>query len=314
MMFSVIIPTFNRSQYLKESLQSVLKQKNVVFEVIVIDNASSDNTSQMMQEFSFFKEVKYIRNDTNIGMIPNWSKALYNYCHGEWVLILSDDDLLIDDYYLYKAQRIIEEDKHVVLIHANRIVLTDTLEKKKARVLPKICDGKWMFEHYLETSNNMFTFVTGIFKKDIAFKVNAFKTFDVVGSDTMEFLKMSLYGKVGFIKDFVAKYRMHDNNPYYRFGIDYILGRNLETFEAPYREALKLKIFDEPRLSKWKKRLILQYIESNLVEILTKSKGDFSLLREYLQKIFSVDSVSWYIMFKPKIVVRFLSFICTVRK
>ncbi|MEI8631926.1 glycosyltransferase family 2 protein [Vibrio sp. PP-XX7] len=243
MKFSVIIPTYNRVNLLQEAILSVLNQQNVDFEIVVIDNASTDNTEQMMREFKSNAFVKYIRNDINIGMIPNWSKALYNYCSGEWVLILSDDDLLMDDNYLSKAEKLIQDNENMVLIHANRIVISEVKEEKVKRCLPNICDGQFMFDKFLTEPDFVFSFVTGIFKKEIAFKVNAFKTFDVVGSDTMEFLKMSLYGKVDFIDDFVAKYRIHENNPYFRFGVDYLLTTNIETFEAPYREAKKTAVF-----------------------------------------------------------------------
>jgi len=308
MKFSIIIPTFNRADLLKQAVLSVLNQQNINFEVIVIDNASTDNTEQIMKGFKSNNLVKYIRNDTNIGMIPNWSKALYNHCDGDWVLILSDDDLLIDDNYLYKAKELIKKDSEIIIVHANRIVKTEIKEDKTRHTLPEVCEGKWMFEHYLENQNMMFTFVTGIFKKEVAYKVNAFKTFDVVGSDTMEFLKMSLYGKVGFIDDFVAKYRIHENNPYFRFGVDYILTTNIETFEAPYREAKKLRLFDGQKLEKWKKRLITQYIESNLREILVKGKGDFKLLKDYVAKAIKLYPYSWYVFFKPKAIFRIFTY------
>jgi len=306
MKFSVIIPTYNRAEFLKEAILSVLSQKKIDFEIVVIDNASNDDTELIMKEFESNKLIKYIRNETNIGMIPNWSKALYNYCNGEWVLILSDDDTLIDNYYLYKAKVLIEKEHDIVIVHANRIVKSEFKEDIIEHKLPEVCDGKWMFEHYLENCNIMFTFVTGIFKKDIAFKVNAFQTFDVIGSDTMEFLKMSLYGKVGFINDFVAKYRIHEDNPYFRFGINYLLTINMETFEAPYREAKKLHLFEDKKLEKWKKRLIIQYIESNLREILIKGKGDIKLLKEYTTKAIKLYPYSWYVFFKPKAIIRAL--------
>lgn len=306
MTFSIIIPTFNRCQFLREAIYSSLNQKNVEFEVIVIDNASTDGTLELMNEFNGVRNVKYIRNDTNIGMIPNWSKALYNYCSGEWVLILSDDDLLIDENYLFKSKKLIEEEEGIVIIHANRIVEFEEKEIRKKHKLPRICEGTWMFEHYLETSDNMFSFVTSIFKKEIAIKINAFTKFDIVGSDTMEFLRMSLYGKVGFVEDFVAKYRIHKNNQYFRFGVKYLLTTNIETFEAPYREALNMNLFNEKLLNRWKRRLIFQYIDSNFREILMKGKGDFKLLFSFIYYSLSHYPSSWYIFLKPKAIIRFV--------
>ena len=262
MKFSILIPTFNRVNYLKDAVLSVINQRHVDFEVVVIDNASTDGTDVMMRQFESNALVKYYRNDTNIGMIQNWSKALYTYSSGEWVIILSDDDLIIDDEYLHKAQSLIENNDDIVIVHANRIVKTDNKEYFVRRILPKICDGKWMFNNYLLNEDIMFTFVTGIFNKKIALKVDAFKSYGVVGSDTMEFLKMSLYGNIGFIEEFVAVYRIHDNNPYFRFGVDYLLTTNIETFNAPFRLAKSMQLFDDSLLIKWRIRLIKQYISS----------------------------------------------------
>ncbi len=152
-----------------------MNQQDVDFEIIVIDNASTDNTEKMMNDFRLNNLVKYIKNDKNIGMIPNWSRALYNYCNGEWVLILSDDDILIDDEYLLKAKELIEKDKEIVIVHANRIVKLEQTEDTTKHILPNICDGKWMFEHYLENKNIMFTFVTGISKKRLLLKLMPLK-------------------------------------------------------------------------------------------------------------------------------------------
>lgn len=309
MKFSIIIPTYNRVNYLRDAILSVVGQRYVDFEIIVIDNASTDGTEIMMRQFESNSLVNYFRNDTNIGMIENWSKALYNYCNGDWVMILSDDDLIIDNDYLFRAKLLIESNIDIVLVHANRIVKADNEEFHLGRFLPEICDGKWMFLNYLKNHNVMYTFVTGIFKKEIAFKVNAFKTFDVVGSDTMEFLKISLYGNIGFIKDFVAIYRIHDNNPYFRFGVDYLLSTNIETFNAPYKVAKSLAYFDDKQLDKWRKRLIRQYVESNFREILIKNKPDNPILKNYIEKSILFYPFCWYIFIKPKALLRILFYL-----
>jgi hypothetical protein len=231
-------------------------------------------------------------------MIQNWSKALYTYSSGEWVIILSDDDLIIDDEYLHKAQSLIENNDDIVIVHANRIVKTDNKEYLVRRILPKICDGKWMFNNYLLNEDIMFTFVTGIFNKKIALKVDAFKAYGVVGSDTMEFLKMSLYGNIGFIEEFVAVYRIHDNNPYFRFGVDYLLTTNIETFNAPFRLAKSMQLFDDSLLIKWRIRLIKQYISSNLREILIKN-AQTNLLIDFILKSIKNYPFCWPIIFRP---------------
>lgn len=93
--FSVIIPTFNRCNFLKKAIMSVLRQKNVSFEIIVSDNCSADNTPNVVREFND-KRIKYFRNKKNIGFPLNVRKCL-QHISGRYVFMLSDDDFILDD-------------------------------------------------------------------------------------------------------------------------------------------------------------------------------------------------------------------------
>ncbi len=91
---TIAIPTYNRCELLKQTLDSVLTQikNNELLEIIVVDNASTDNTEDMMQRYP---SVKYIKNEVNKGIDFNINKCVFE-ASGEYVHILSDDDLLID--------------------------------------------------------------------------------------------------------------------------------------------------------------------------------------------------------------------------
>ena len=89
---SIFIPTFNRSKLLKNSLKSALNQDYSNLEIIVSDNASTDNTEELIRSFKE-PNIFYSRNSRNIGLINNWQKAL-ELCNGEYFLALSDDDIL----------------------------------------------------------------------------------------------------------------------------------------------------------------------------------------------------------------------------
>ena len=97
---SIIIPTYNRSKYLTQAIESARCQDYHNMEIVVSDNASTDNTDNVMEEYSADNRIKYFRNSVNIGMVGNWRKALSEYCSGDWFLILSDDDYLVDNSYI----------------------------------------------------------------------------------------------------------------------------------------------------------------------------------------------------------------------
>lgn len=60
---SICIPTFNRSDLLGEALQSVINQDFESMEILVVDNASIDNTEEVVKEYiSFDQRVRYVKN------------------------------------------------------------------------------------------------------------------------------------------------------------------------------------------------------------------------------------------------------------
>ena len=93
---TVAIPTFNRSQLLKKSLQSVLSQTYADLEVLVLDNASVDDTTSVVKALSD-PRVKYLRNSENTGLFRNWNRAISNN-NSPYLAILPDDDELCPDF------------------------------------------------------------------------------------------------------------------------------------------------------------------------------------------------------------------------
>jgi len=88
---SVVVPTHNRSALLAMTLRSVLRQQSVDLEVIVVDEASTDETSVMLAALGDTR-VRVIRHDT-----PQWLAAARNHgaaeARGEWLAFIDDDDL-----------------------------------------------------------------------------------------------------------------------------------------------------------------------------------------------------------------------------
>ncbi len=94
---SIVIPTFNREDLIGQTLQSVADQTSKPFEVIVVDNASTDKTSEIVKRYEKFG-IKYHRNQTNLGMVGNYNKCI-ELATGDYVSFLHSDDLISPLWY-----------------------------------------------------------------------------------------------------------------------------------------------------------------------------------------------------------------------
>ena len=90
---SVCIPTYNRKDYLKESLKSVFAQTYKDYEVVIVDDGSTDGTEDMLKEAGY--DVRYYWAE-HIGQAAARNK-LIELAHGEYITFLDSDDLLFPD-------------------------------------------------------------------------------------------------------------------------------------------------------------------------------------------------------------------------
>ena len=105
---SVIIPTHNRSWYLRRAIQSVIDQDYKNIEIIVIDDASTDDTKEALKPFISSNNIIYIRNEKRMG--PNHSRNIgLKKATGDYIAFLDDDDYYCDRGKLRKQINLFEK-------------------------------------------------------------------------------------------------------------------------------------------------------------------------------------------------------------
>lgn len=107
---SVICTVYNKGKWLNQAIESFLKQKNVTLEIILIDDASTDNSKEIIQEFAknYPDKIVAIYNDRNLGITETWIKACLA-ARGEYIARCDGDDYWIDDYKLKKQLEFLQE-------------------------------------------------------------------------------------------------------------------------------------------------------------------------------------------------------------
>jgi glycosyltransferase involved in cell wall biosynthesis len=93
--FSIITPTFNRAYIIEKAIKSVLRQRFNDWELIIIDDGSTDNTNEVIQPY-LNEKIKYFNLNKNSG--PNVARNIgCNKAIGEWLIFLDSDDELTDN-------------------------------------------------------------------------------------------------------------------------------------------------------------------------------------------------------------------------
>lgn len=283
---SIIIPTYNRVHYLVQAINSVLAQDYENLEIIVGDNASSDTTKEIIKPYLNDNRVKYYVNTENIGMVNNWKKALYEYASGDWFILLSDDDYLIDNSYLSKVASLITNNQHIVLVYASGYILHERTGQMESMILPfeAVNDGKKIFLSRGTVFPEDFTLCNIVFNRSIAISLQAFSNPYNISCDSELFLKMCLYGDVGVIREKVSVYRVHDSNLIKALNQNFdFLFANIDFYLNPYLEAKE--ILSQEELMIYESRVVIPCMQGTLLHTKRFFPEQFSKVSEYFQRV-----------------------------
>ena len=130
---SICIPTYNYARYLPEAIESVLSQTFVDFELIVIDDHSTDDSLAVIEKYACLdNRVVFSGNDRNLGMVANWNLCLER-SRGEYIRFVFGDDYLTCPEALGLMVRVLDSHPDVVLTGSGRQVV-DGLSRTKRTV------------------------------------------------------------------------------------------------------------------------------------------------------------------------------------
>ena len=89
---SVIMPSYNTAEFISESIKSVQAQTYKNWELIIVDDCSTDRTDDIVQTFLTDKRIRYIKLEKNSGAAVARNRALRE-ARGKWIAFLDSDDL-----------------------------------------------------------------------------------------------------------------------------------------------------------------------------------------------------------------------------
>lgn len=89
---SIIMPSYNTAKYIAESIRSVLAQTYEKWELLIVDDCSTDNTDEIVKPFLADERIRYFKNEKNSGAALTRNRAMHE-ARGEWIAFLDSDDL-----------------------------------------------------------------------------------------------------------------------------------------------------------------------------------------------------------------------------
>lgn len=210
---TVAIPTFNRCDLIKDAINSVLKQSYSDFELIVVDNASTDKTKEVVGKFKDSR-IKYFRNKKNIGMMDNWNKCI-ELSKGEYLTILGDDDKLLPNF-LEKSLKVHLDNKNIgfSFSHCNKVdIKGNVINRWGYKFTPAgLIRGVNYLYYSIKYESCLTNSSTVLINKRVFNKVGKFEA--PFGANTFDFnmwIKIAKHYPVYFINQVLSDYRLHSN-------------------------------------------------------------------------------------------------------
>ena len=213
---SVIVPNYNYEQYLPERIDSILNQTYTDFELILLDDASTDGSATLIEKYKDNPHVSHVViNEENSGSpFRQWMKGIV-LARGEWVWIAEADDLC-EPAFLETCMARIEATPGIGIcyVDSNYIDQDGNLipQKKKNASTGKtiIYDGKKFVEHHLYWENAIVNASGVLFKRECAVKLkdHPFRAMRYCG-DWMFWLEIAMQGNVVNISRKLNYFRKH---------------------------------------------------------------------------------------------------------
>lgn len=210
---SIIIPNYNHAKFLKQRIDSVLNQTYKNFELILLDDHSTDNSKDILLSYKDNPQVSHIiLNEENSGSpFKQWHKG-FSVATGDFIWIAESDDYC-DNIFLEKVISLINKYDSVSIVYTSSHLVdaTNHFIRKEKTHGTKIYSGKSFISGHLVFGNTIMNASSAVFSKKALQNIkNDYMSFKAVG-DYLFWIYLAEQGNVVWIKDAYNYFRQHKN-------------------------------------------------------------------------------------------------------
>lgn len=284
---SIIVPNYNHAPYLAKRLNSIVDQTFRDYEVLILDDASTDHSCEIIDEYRYRKNFYFIRNNVNSGnTFKQWNLGT-GLARGKYIWIAESDDFndcrmlehlvnLMDQYQrisiCYCQSLFINENNEITGSHLeNLLPFSKTLWKKDF-----IINGRELLQKYMISINVIPNASAAIFRKKAYDQVGGAEEEMRLCGDWMTWSKMLLHNDIAFIAKPMNYYRVHSQTVRhsYRSNPEYII---------EYMDVIKF-IYENTDISSVQIRVAFQQVLKRWIRICFNPYSKIG--RQQLQQVY----------------------------
>lgn len=215
-MVSVIVPNYCHAPYLRERIDSILNQTYQDFELILLDDCSTDNSREVLESYRNREHVSHIViNEQNTGnTFLQWEKGLL-LAKGEYVWIAESDDVA-EPQFLETLVKALEDHPEAVVAYAHSQMIDSdshdldfTWHPKGSNGETVVYDGDWFLRHRMLVHNNIYNASMVVFRKKVFEHIpKSYQQYRYCG-DWLFWNYVCTFGQVIEVCQVLNRYRQH---------------------------------------------------------------------------------------------------------
>ncbi|MDD2162454.1 glycosyltransferase [Pseudomonas sp. MIL19] len=222
---SVMLPTYNCEEFIVECLESILGQNYDNIEIVICDDASTDATAVILQDFKsrYPTKINLCINETNLGITLNCNKALAS-CTGDYVSFFAGDDVMLPGKISEQVRMLDADDEASFCYH--RVEIFDNEDGTTLSITePK----RTIFSFFDIIEKGGLPGANSVLAKRHLIPNEGYNIKIPAVSDWLFFIELALRGKIIFSTNILSKYRKHPDGCSAK--ADFLITETLETVE-----------------------------------------------------------------------------------
>ena len=207
-LISIVMPVYNAGLFLRESLDSVLFQTYKDWELICVDDGSTDNSLDILQEYALTDlRIKVFKNKKNLGVSATTNVAIRK-CHGQYLARMDADDVMTPDR-LEKQIKFLKRNQKVIVLGGQCQLINEKGEKIGQKLFPLTNTEIYqMMYEAMPIQQPTMIINLKLLPKDFSWyeiKTNTAEEVDLL-------FRLFKYGEFANLPDCVLGYRLHGKN------------------------------------------------------------------------------------------------------